>query len=233
MPLRCRSADVNSTGGTPSPARPFKRFDFYLHVSRPIVRTVPGKRKSQTSCFVESFIIRGMDQKETWEVEIIRSAKRRKSVSAELKQGVLVVRAPAAMSDAELAPIIEKLRQRLAKRRQVTPASDDDLVKRAQALNKQFFNGRLRWQSIRYVTNQTTIFGSCTPSLGTIRISHRLREMPKWVEDYVIVHELAHLEEANHGPRFWQLVNQYPLTERARGYLMAVGMEEDEVGGKP
>jgi predicted metal-dependent hydrolase len=51
--------------------------------------------------------------------------------------------------------------------------------------------------------------------------------MPKWVRDYVIMHEIAHLEEANHGARFWKLVNQYPLTERARGYLMAIGLEED------
>jgi predicted metal-dependent hydrolase len=42
------------------------------------------------------------------------------------------------------------------------------------------------------------------------------------VLDYVIVHELAHLEVAGHNDRFWQLVNRYPLTERARGYLIAV-----------
>jgi predicted metal-dependent hydrolase len=42
------------------------------------------------------------------------------------------------------------------------------------------------------------------------------------VLDYLLVHELAHLEVADHGPRFWELVDRYPLTERARGYLMAL-----------
>lgn len=168
------------------------------------------------------------NQQEAWPVEVIRSQKRRKTVSAELKQGVLVVRAPARMTDAELAPIIEKLRQRLHKRTRRPALTDDDLEQMAQQLNREFFNGRLRWQSIRYVTNQNKRFGSCTPTLGTIRISHRLATMPDWVLKYVIVHELAHLEEANHGPNFWALVNQYPLTERARGYLMAIGLEEDE-----
>ena len=111
-----------------------------------------------------------------------------------------------------------------------TPASDEELEALAQQLNQTYFTGRLKWQSIRYVTNQNKRFGSCTPSLGTIRLSHRLASMPDWVLKYVIVHELAHLEESNHGPSFWALVNQYPLTERARGYLMAIGLEEDAPG---
>ncbi len=159
-------------------------------------------------------------------VEVVRSAKRQKTVSAELKNGVLVVRAPAELDDAALAPIIEKFRRQLAARMRPAPHSDEALAARAQQLNKMYFNGRLRWQSIRYVSNQHKRFGSCTPSTGTIRLSDRLADMPDWVRDYVIVHELAHLEEANHGRRFWQLVYQYPLTERARGYLMAVGLEE-------
>jgi predicted metal-dependent hydrolase len=163
-----------------------------------------------------------------WPVEIVRSAKRRKTVSAELRQGVLLVRAPDTLSDAELAPLIEKFRRQLAAKVRRPPQSDAELARRAQWLNERYFNGRFHWQSIRYVGNQNGRYGSCTPSRGTIRISDRLAAMPAWVRDYVIVHEMAHLEEANHGPRFWKLVNRYPLTERARGYLMAIGLEEME-----
>lgn len=163
-----------------------------------------------------------------WPVEIVRSAQRKKTVSAELKNGVLIVRAPARMSDRQLAPIIEKLQQRLQKKAARSPQSDAELEALAQQLNQTYFANRLKWHSIRYVTNQNKRFGSCTPMLGTIRISHRLASMPEWVLKYVVVHELAHLEEANHGPGFWALVNQYPLTERARGYLMAVDLEDDD-----
>ncbi len=86
----------------------------------------------------------------------------------------------------------------------------------------------MKWQSIRWVTNQNSRLGSCTPSDGTIRISHRLGKAPAFVRDYVIVHELAHLLEANHGPNFWKLVYRFPKTERARGYLMAMGLESLE-----
>lgn len=166
-----------------------------------------------------------------WPVRIIRSAKRRKTVGARLEDGVLVIRAPATIRDEELAPIIDSLKKRMKRRAKNVPQSDEALEKQARELNRKYFDGRLKWQSVRYVTNQNSRFGSCTPDDGTIRLSHRLAGMPSWVRDYVLVHELAHLVEANHGPRFWDLVNRYPLTERARGYLMAVGLETlDDVG---
>lgn len=162
------------------------------------------------------------------DVRIIRSQKRRKTIQARKVGETLEVRAPATMSDAELEPHVAKLVARMERRTAKAGLDDDALEKRARELNRQYFDGRLQWQWIRWVTNQDKRYGSCTPAQGTIRMSHRLAEMPSFVLDYVIVHELAHLLEANHGPQFWKLVNRFPKTERARGYLMAVGMEEME-----
>jgi hypothetical protein len=76
--------------------------------------------------------------------------------------------------------------------------------------------------SVRWVGNQRARWGSCTPSDGSIRISTRLRGLPSWVVDYVLVHELVHLRIPGHGPDFWVLVDRYPRAERARGYLEGV-----------
>jgi hypothetical protein len=72
---------------------------------------------------------------------------------------------------------------------------------------------------VRWVGNQRQRWGSCTVDDRAIRISDRLQGMPGYVLDYVLVHELAHLIEADHGPRFQALVAQYPHADRARGYL--------------
>lgn len=140
----------------------------------------------------------------------------------------MVLYLPAGLSAAEEQHWVERMRQRLERKRaRHALNSDDALPQRAELLNRRYFDGKLEVREIRWVTNQDRRFGSCTPATGTIRISHRLAEMPDWVLDYVIVHELAHLVEPNHSPRFWNLVNRYPLTERARGFLLAKGMEED------
>jgi predicted metal-dependent hydrolase len=51
------------------------------------------------------------------------------------------------------------------------------------------------------------------------------------VLDYVIVHELAHLVSSGHGPKFGRLVDRYPLAERARGFLIAKGLDPDGPDG--
>ena len=162
------------------------------------------------------------------EVEVRRSERRHRTVSARLADGKLVVYLPARMSKAEEARWVQTMVQRFeARNLKKRLNSNGDLQRRAAELNRQYFGGRLKWNSLTYVTNQNSRYGSCSPLDGTIRISSALAEMPRWVRDYVVVHELAHLVEANHSPAFWKLVNRYPLTERARGYLMAKNMEEE------
>lgn len=156
------------------------------------------------------------------EVRIVRSKKRRKTIQAREVDGALEILAPASMSDAELQPFIDKLKRRVDRRRAKAELDDEALARHAAELNRRYFDGKLRWKSIRWVTNQNRRHGSCTAHKGTIRISHRIAPMPRFVQDYVIVHELAHLVEPNHSKRFWKLVYRYPRTERARGYLMAV-----------
>jgi hypothetical protein len=47
-------------------------------------------------------------------------------------------------------------------------------------------------------------------------------DLPDWVVDYVLLHELVHLVVPSHSAKFWALVGRYPRAERARGYLEGV-----------
>lgn len=160
-------------------------------------------------------------------VEVRRSARRRRSVSAFRHKGRLVVAIPARFTRAQEEEWVQRMVQRVRtkeKRRQVSSA---DLLPRAMSLAEQYLPTGVRPNSVRWVTNQNTRWASCTPADGSIRLSHRLKGMPEWVIDYVLVHELAHLVEGNHNSRFWALVNQYPQTERARGFLDGVTFVEN------
>ena len=66
-------------------------------------------------------------------------------------------------------------------------------------------------------------WGSCAAN-GNLNFSWRLILAPEFVFDYVIAHEVAHLREHNHGPAFWQLVeNLTPEMQRARAWLNSYG----------
>ncbi len=66
-------------------------------------------------------------------------------------------------------------------------------------------------------------WGSCAPD-GTLAFSWRLVMAPGWVLDYVVAHEVAHLREMNHSPRFWDILQQLtPNREAAVAWLKENG----------
>ncbi|MFF2065180.1 M48 family metallopeptidase [Streptomyces sp. NPDC058200] len=155
-------------------------------------------------------------------VEVRRSTRRSRTVSAYREGDRTIVLIPARMSEAEERRWVSVMLDKLAAQESKRVLGDTELTERAERLSDQFFAGRARPASVRWVTNQNTRWGSCTPAEGSIRLSHRLQGMPEYVVDYVLVHELAHLLVPGHGPRFWRLLEAYPRTERARGYLEGV-----------
>ena len=71
------------------------------------------------------------------------------------------------------------------------------------------------------IRNQRTRWGSCS-CRGTVSLNWRLIQTPDWVRDYLILHELAHLWEMNHSPRFWRWVALWcPLYEPAERWMKA------------
>lgn len=159
--------------------------------------------------------------------EVIRSSKRRKTVQARLVNGVMQVSIPARMTKAEEARWVTEMLGRFERRQATEPI---DLAGRAELLAARY---RLpQPATIRWVENQEWRWGSCTPTDRSIRLSTRVGGFPGWVIDYVIVHELAHLLVAGHGQDFWHLVERYPRTERARGFLIAKGMDDADGEGR-
>ncbi|MCZ7358281.1 MAG: M48 family metallopeptidase [Candidatus Methanoperedens sp.] len=165
------------------------------------------------------------------EVKIIRSPDRKKTIQAKMAGETLLLYLPLGMHREEERKLIEKMKQKMEKKNLKTRINkDDQLKKRFDEFNSKYFQGRLRVNSIEFVTNQKKNNGSCSPNRGTIRISHRLLDMPGWVLDYVIMHEMTHLVYPDHSRAFWEKVGEYKYTERARGFLIAKGMEGEENG---
>ncbi|MFI0722659.1 M48 family metallopeptidase [Streptomyces sp. NPDC021224] len=163
-------------------------------------------------------------------VEVRRSARRRRTVSAYRDGDRTVVLIPARMSAAEEQRWVTVMLEKLAAQESRRTPGDAELAARAERLSGQYLSGRAVPDTVRWVTNQNSRWGSCTPSEGTIRLSHRLQGMPEYVIDYVLLHELAHLLVPGHGPAFWKLLDSYPRTERARGFLEGVADREARGG---
>ena len=130
-----------------------------------------------------------------------------------------VVLIPAQMSAREEERWVRAMLDRLESRERRTKPGEAELASRAAELSSRYLGGRAIPVSVRWVSNQGARWGSCTPADRSIRLSDRLRGMPDFVIDYVLLHELAHLIEPNHGAGFWKLLESFPKLERARGYL--------------
>jgi predicted metal-dependent hydrolase len=153
------------------------------------------------------------------QVEIRRSRKRVRTVTAWREGDRTIVAIPARFTRAQEREWVRRMLTRLAAQERRRRPSDDELMSRATDLSTKYLGGRARPTAVRWSTNQGRRWGSCTPSDGTIRISDRVRGMPRWVLDYVLLHELVHLLHAGHGPDFWAELDAYPRTMRARGFL--------------
>jgi predicted metal-dependent hydrolase len=166
-------------------------------------------------------------------VEVRRSARRKRSVSAYRDGDKIIVLIPAWFSRKQehewVTSMVAKVLAKPNGRKQ--PRSDEALSRRAQELSSRYLDGRAVPASVQWVGNMRSRWGSCTPSDASIRLSDRLKAMPEWVQDYVLVHELAHLLEGGHGEKFWAWVNRYPRTERARGYLDGFSDGSSQTGG--
>jgi len=156
-------------------------------------------------------------------IKIIKSIKRRRTVSAKVVGDILEVRVPFLLPGNE----IERVTGIFLKKAQARNAigSGSFLAKRAIFLYSKYFSRKLQNFQISWSKKQKKGFGVCYPKTKNIRISQRLSKVPLWVLDYVIIHELAHLNHSNHGKDFWQQVKKYPKTEKAQGFLQ--GMEFD------
>ena len=162
-------------------------------------------------------------------VEVRRSARRTRTVAAFWENGTAVVAIPARFTAAQESEWVHRMLARLQRQGErrgaagrKRPASDAALAGHAASLSRRYLAGRAVPTSVRWVSNQNSRWGSATPADGTIRLSDKLRPMPQWVIDYVLLHELAHLLVAGHNAAFWQLLEAYPDTQRAKAFLEGV-----------
>ena len=134
----------------------------------------------------------------------------------------LICTAPVYFRKADLLRAIEELRPRLktmiqraeerrATHRQLTPQEIELLRRQAKQVlfpRLQVFAAArgLHYQKVS-IRKSRTRWGSCS-SKGNISLSLYLMLLPPYLQDYVMQHELTHLVEMNHSPRFWALLDE-------------------------
>lgn len=155
-------------------------------------------------------------------VLVRRSSRRRRTVSITRRDGDLVVAVPATFSARQERDWVTKMVDQLVRKEsRKTPRrrSDAGLEKMAREVSEAYLGGRARPSSVTWSTRQNQRWGSCTPTDGTIRLSHQLQDMPDYVVRSVMMHELVHLLVPGHGKEFQALMALYPQAQKAQGFL--------------
>jgi len=165
------------------------------------------------------------------EVEIQSSARRKKTGTAHWSGSRIIVQIPANVRGKDRTIFVDELVERLLTQRPQVAAGDGMLEERARLLAAQFNDG-VEPASVRWVTNQQARWASCSPGTKEIRVSSRLRQCPEWVIDAVLVHELAHLQVADHSPAFYEIANRHPRQDDSElyleGYALGLGLRIEE-----
>jgi predicted metal-dependent hydrolase len=165
------------------------------------------------------------------DVEVRTSKRRRKSATAYWSDGRIVVLLPSHLRGTERKDMVDWLVARVMSRRPAAAASDHALHERARQLGRRYVPGADPL-SVRWVTNQHKRWASCTAETGEIRLSHRLRGVPEWVLDAVLVHELAHLVYPDHSARFHELADRFPRQAAATTFLEGYSLGLDAPVGE-
>jgi predicted metal-dependent hydrolase len=159
------------------------------------------------------------------DVEIRLSGRRKRTTAARMEGDRVVVLAPLDMAAKDLRSSTEDLVGRVRKRHAGAgqTVSDAALAERAALLNHRYLENRATFASVVWVSNMSRRWGSCSVKSGRIRISDRLKEVPGYVLDSVLIHEMVHTWIPDHGTEFHEWADRAPQAERATGYLEAYG----------
>jgi predicted metal-dependent hydrolase len=153
------------------------------------------------------------------EIIVIRSARRKKSISAYRQGGRIVISIPARLSKADERAIVPEMIAKIRSQEESQTPGEAALAERIdQLLTELAPEITIRPISVTWRPMRER-WGSCTSVDRTIRISDRLKLAPEYARDYVLFHEAIHLQYFDHGAEFSEVLARFEDSELASAYL--------------